>query len=70
MVSAGLDRVLSRIGSLESWVDEWKVGREHEQGVATRSLGHNEEQRRFPAWSAANYAQYVMFLDMSEAAGP
>jgi 2,6-dihydroxypseudooxynicotine hydrolase len=63
-----LDRVLSRIGSLESWVDEWEsLGREHEQGGRDAlSLGHNEEAaRRFlSASSAYNYAQYVMFLDI------
>jgi len=46
--SQDLDRVLSRIGSLESWVDEWEsLGREHEQGGRdSLSLGRTEDAAR------------------------
>jgi 2,6-dihydroxypseudooxynicotine hydrolase len=64
-----LNRVLSRVTSLEAWVDEWEsLGREHEQwgqdalAVDRRTVatGH------FLAASAAyNYAQYVIFLDIA-----
>ena len=63
-----LDRVLSRITGLESWVDEWEsVGRNHEQGARDAlALGHQDQAvRRFIAASAAyNFAQYVIFLDI------
>jgi 2,6-dihydroxypseudooxynicotine hydrolase len=64
-----LDRVLARITSLGSWVDEWEsLGREHEQGGRDAlALGRpSDAARRFVAASAAyNFAQYVMFLDIA-----
>jgi 2,6-dihydroxypseudooxynicotine hydrolase len=64
-----LQRVLGRIGSLARWVDEWEaLGREHEQGGRDAlELGRREDAaRRFLAASAAyNFAQYVIFLDIS-----
>jgi len=66
---ADLDRVLGRITSLGSWVDEWEsLGREHEQGGRdAQVLGRTDQAaRRYVAASAAyNFAQYVMFLDMN-----
>ncbi len=69
-VSPGdLARVLGRITSLASWVDEWEaLGRAHEQGAQDAlALGRMADAaRRFIAASAAyNFAQYVIFLDMS-----
>jgi 2,6-dihydroxypseudooxynicotine hydrolase len=67
--SADLDRVLGRITSLRSWVDEWEsLGRQHEQGGRDAlMLGRAAEaSRRFLQASAAyNFAQYVMFLDIA-----
>ena len=42
-----LERVLGRITSLESWVDEWEsLGREHEQGARDAlALGRRDEAR-------------------------
>lgn len=64
-----LDRVLRRIGSLRSWVNEWEsLGRHHEQGGRDAlALGKREEAcRRLLAASAAyNFGQYVMFLDVA-----
>ena len=66
--ASDLDRVLGRITSLPSWVDEWEsLGREHEQGGRDASaLGQREQAaRRYLSASAAyNFAQYVMFLDI------
>ena len=63
------DRVLARITSLRSWVDEWEsLGRQHEQGGRDAlMLGRAAEaSRRFLQASAAyNFAQYVMFLDIA-----
>ena len=63
-----LQRVLRRIASLESWVDEWEsLGREHEQGGRDAlALGQRERAaERFVSASAAyNFAQYVMFLNI------
>jgi 2,6-dihydroxypseudooxynicotine hydrolase len=63
-----LDRVLSRIDGLTSWVDEWEsLGRHHEQGGrdALALARPAESARRFLAASAAyNFAQYVLFLDI------
>jgi 2,6-dihydroxypseudooxynicotine hydrolase len=68
VTSADLDRVLGRITSLGSWVDEWEaLGREHEQGgLDALALGRTEAAAaRFLAASAAyNFAQYVIFLDI------
>jgi 2,6-dihydroxypseudooxynicotine hydrolase len=62
-----LDRLLRRVNSLSSWVDEWEsLGREHEQsGVDAMALGHGDlAARHFLAASAAyNFSQYVIFLD-------
>ncbi len=63
-----LDRVLGKVTSLESWVDEWdSLGRE-QLAAARRALGfeRSEEARDlFLAASASfNFAQYVMFLDL------
>jgi dienelactone hydrolase len=64
-----LDRVLNRVSSLESWVDEWEsLGREHEQGALdAMALGRvADAARRWLAASAAyNFAQYVIFLDIA-----
>lgn len=64
-----LERVLGRITSLGSWVDEWEaLGREHEQGAQDAlALGRaGDASRRFVAASAAyNFAQYVIFLDIN-----
>jgi dienelactone hydrolase len=63
-----LDRVLSRVTSLESWVDEWEsLAREHEQlGRDALTIGPRAlAARHFLAASAAyNFAQYVIFLDI------
>ena len=65
---ADLDRVLGRVTSLGSWVDEWEsLGRAHEQGARDAlALGRPADAAaRYVAASAAyNFAQYVMFLDM------
>jgi alpha-beta hydrolase superfamily lysophospholipase len=62
-----LDRVLSRVTSLTSWVDEWEsLGRAHEQGGRDAlALGRESQAaKRFLAASAAyNFSQYVVFLD-------
>lgn len=65
---AELDRVLSRITSLTSWVDEWEsLGRHHEQGARdSAALGERADAAaHYLAASAAyNFAQYVIFLDI------
>ena len=63
-----LDRVLGRVTSLASWVDEWeRLAREHEQ-LASDALEHGHREtaaRHFLSASAAyNFAQYVVFLDI------
>ena len=67
VTSSDLDRVLSRVTSLTSWVDEWEtLGRAHEQGGRDAlALGREEQAgHRFLAASAAyNFSQYVVFLD-------
>jgi 2,6-dihydroxypseudooxynicotine hydrolase len=64
-----LDRVLGRVTSLESWVDEWEsLGREHEQWAQDAlTLGRRDQAaRHFLSASAAyNFSQYVIFLDIS-----
>lgn len=66
---ADLDRVLRRVTSLDSWVDEWEsLGREHEQGGHDAlALGRAADaaQRYLAASAAYNFAQYVMFLDIN-----
>lgn len=68
VTSADLERVLSRVTSLISWVDEWEsLGRQHEQGGHDAlALGRPAAAaRRYVAASAAyNFAQYVIFLDI------
>lgn len=63
-----LDRVLGRITSLGSWVDEWEaLGQEHERaGFKAIEEGQGPEaSRRFLLAAAAfNFAQYVIFLDV------
>ena len=62
-----LDRLLSRVDSLVSWVDEWEsLGREHEQsGHDALALNRADlAARHFLSASAAyNFSQYVIFLD-------
>lgn len=64
-----LDQVLSRVTSLDSWVDEWEsLAREHEQWARDAlTLGkRGTAVRHFLAASAAyNFAQYVIFLDIA-----
>ena len=64
-----LDRVLARVTSLGSWVDEWeRLARDHEdQGRAARDQSDGDAAaRHFLAASAAyNFAQYVMFVDVA-----
>jgi len=64
---ADLDRVLGRIHSLESWVDEWEaLGREQDALAAKALEGGRPDEARdlFLAASASyNFAQYVVFLD-------
>jgi 2,6-dihydroxypseudooxynicotine hydrolase len=68
-----LDRVLSRVTSLDSWADEWEsLGRAHEQAARdTAALGRPAEAAaRYLAASAAyNFAQYVVFLDPARKQG-
>ena len=63
-----LDRLLGRVTSLPSWVDEWEgLGREHEQwGHEAFALGQPAQAaRHFLGASAAyNFAQYVLFFDI------
>jgi len=65
--SEDLERVLGRVTSLTSWVDEWEsLGRAHEQGGRDAlALGRETVAgQRFLAASAAyNFSQYVVFLD-------
>ena len=62
-----LDRVLSRVTSLTSWVDEWEsLGRAHEQGGRDAlALGRESvaAERYLAASAAYNFSQYVVFLD-------
>ncbi len=66
--AADLDRVLRRITSLESWVDEWEsLGRAHEQGGRDAlALGRpaDAEERFLSASAAYGFAQYVLFIDI------
>ena len=68
VTSRDLERVLGRVTSLESWVDEWEsLGREQE-AAARRALGFDqrgEARDLFLAASASyNFAQYVVFMDL------
>lgn len=62
-----LDRVLGRITSLESWVDEWEsLGRAQEQaGQDALALGKTAQAGQRYLWASAayNFAQYVVFMD-------
>ena len=62
-----LDRVLGRITSLESWVDEWeRLGQGHEEaGRAAESKGERTQAAAHFMWATAafNFAQYVVFMD-------
>ena len=62
-----LARVLSRVTSLTSWVDEWEsLGRAHEQGGRDAiALGRESvaAERYLAASAAYNFSQYVVFLD-------
>ena len=63
-----LDRVLGRVTSLNSWVDEWEqLGRTHEHAGHDALLrgDRSEAAKRFvAAASAYNFSQYVVFLDI------
>jgi 2,6-dihydroxypseudooxynicotine hydrolase len=65
---ADLDRVLGRVSSLDSWVNQWEgLGREREQkGREALARGDRGEAAKcfVEASSAYNFAQYVMFLDI------
>ena len=54
--SRDLDRVLSRVTSLESWVDEWEsLAREHEQWARDAlTLGYRPGNNAGIGWAAAN----------------
>jgi 2,6-dihydroxypseudooxynicotine hydrolase len=62
-----LDRVLGRISSLESWVDEWEsLGQSLEQsGRMAQSVGDTAQAASLylRATAAFNFAQYVVFMD-------
>jgi 2,6-dihydroxypseudooxynicotine hydrolase len=62
-----LDRVLSRITSLTSWVDEWeRLGRAHEEsGEKALAEGESTQAARHFLWATAsyNFAQYVVFME-------
>ena len=62
-----LDRVLGRITSLTSWVDEWeRLGRAHEEsGQKALDLGQAAQAGRHFLWASAayNFAQYVVFME-------
>ncbi len=64
---ADLERVLGRITSLTSWVDEWEsLGRAHEQaGQDALALGKSAQAGQRFLWASAayNFAQYVVFMD-------
>ncbi len=65
---ADLERVLGRVTSLASWVDEWEaLGLAHERAAAdAMALGHERDvaAHGVAASAAYNFAQYVMFLDI------
>jgi len=62
-----LDRVLGRITSLTSWVDEWeRLGLAHEEsGRKALELGQPTQAARHYLWATAayNFAQYVVFME-------
>jgi 2,6-dihydroxypseudooxynicotine hydrolase len=70
---ADLDLVLSRVTSLKSWVEEWeRLGRRHEaEGHGSLAMGERAAAAgRFLAAAAAfNFAQYVLFLDITRKRG-
>ena len=65
--SEDLERVLGRVTSLTSWVDEWEsLGRAHEQaGHDALVLGKTADAARRFLWASAayNFAQYVVFME-------
>jgi 2,6-dihydroxypseudooxynicotine hydrolase len=65
---ADLEDVLSRITSLETWVDEWEaLGLRHERaGTAGLAAGDRREAAEHfkSAAVAYNFAQYVLFFDI------
>jgi 2,6-dihydroxypseudooxynicotine hydrolase len=64
-----LDRVLGRVTSLTSWVDEWEsLARAHEQsGLDALALGRpgDAAPRLLSASAAYGFAQYVLFIDIA-----
>jgi 2,6-dihydroxypseudooxynicotine hydrolase len=66
--AADLDRVLGRVTSLESWVEEWERLASHHEEAGRAALAQGrpaEAARRLVSASAAyNFAQYVMFVDV------
>jgi 2,6-dihydroxypseudooxynicotine hydrolase len=70
---ADLEHVLSRITSLESWVNEWEtLGNRHEgAGRAARADGRERVAARhfLSATAAYNFAQYVLFFDVPRKRG-
>lgn len=65
---ADLDRVLGRVSSLTSWVDEWEsLGRSHEHaGLEALAAGRRTDAipRLLSASAAYGFAQYVLFIDI------
>lgn len=66
---AMLDEVLSRITSLESWVDEWEAMGKRREAAGALALEqgdtHAAAEHFFQASAAFNFAQYVLFIDIS-----
>jgi alpha-beta hydrolase superfamily lysophospholipase len=62
-----LDRVLGRITSLESWVDEWeRLGQGHVRaGRTAQASGETAQAAAYflRASASFNFAQYVVFMD-------
>ena len=66
---ATLDEVLSRINSLESWVDEWEAMGKRREAAGALALEQGDTRAAaehfFQASAAFNFAQYVLFIDIS-----
>src|SRR5262249_41827423 len=66
---ATLDEVLSRITSLESWVDEWEAMGKRREAAGALALEQGDTKAAaehfFQASAAFNFAQYVLFIDIS-----
>src|SRR5262249_4860781 len=62
-----LDRVLGRISSLESWVDEWEALGHEQEAAAGKALAAGDADASRAAFLAAsasyNFAQYVVFMN-------